>query len=174
MYDMGPMTRTETIIVGAGPAGLAIGACLRQAGREFLIFERAHEVGSTWRHHYERLHLHTARALSGLPHRPFPRELPRFVPRDAVAAYLEDYARTFRLAPRLGEAVTRAQPTAAGFRVETAQGVYESRCLVVATGYNRIPIRPAFNGAAHCAATLLHSSEYKSGAGASRHNAPLH
>jgi indole-3-pyruvate monooxygenase len=154
---------TETIIIGAGPAGLAVGACLRRGGRDFVILEREAEVGSAWRHHYERLHLHTAKRHSALPHRPFPRDWPTYVSRERFVAYLEEYARAFDLSPRFGEAVVRAQPTDAGWRVETSLGVHEARCLVVASGYNRAPHRPPFAGEERFSGEIIHSAQYRNG-----------
>jgi hypothetical protein len=61
------------VIVGAGPGGLAVAAALGSAGVPATIVERATSVGSSWRGHYDRLHLHTARFLSGLPGMPIPR-----------------------------------------------------------------------------------------------------
>src|SRR5678816_3754386 len=49
---------TDTIIVGAGPAGLAVGAVLRRANVPFVMLERAECVGASWHRHYDRLHLH--------------------------------------------------------------------------------------------------------------------
>jgi indole-3-pyruvate monooxygenase len=153
--------QTETLIIGAGPAGLATGACLRRAGREFVIVDRADAVGSAWRRHYERLHLHTARSHSGLPHHPLPRDYPRYVPRERFVAYLEDYARAFELEPRLGETVTRAEPADGGWRVETSAGVHEARHLVVASGHNAAPHRPALPQQERFGGAVSHSSEYR-------------
>jgi cation diffusion facilitator CzcD-associated flavoprotein CzcO len=94
---------TETLIIGAGPAGLAVGACLRVANREFVMIDRAAAVGSAWRRHYERLHLHTAKRYSSLPHKPLPKDWPTYIAREQFVSYLEDYARTFELSPQLGE-----------------------------------------------------------------------
>ena len=57
---------THTLVVGAGPAGLAVGACLKRAGVPCLILEQTDKVGAAWRRHYDRLHLHTAKAYSAL------------------------------------------------------------------------------------------------------------
>src|SRR5215467_13376580 len=101
----GRMEHTSVAIVGAGPAGLAVGACLRRAGVDFVILEKTPQVASSWRRHYERLHLHTIKQLSALPYRPFPARYPRYVPRHLVIEYLENYTETFELKPRFGEAV---------------------------------------------------------------------
>jgi indole-3-pyruvate monooxygenase len=159
------LVRTETLIVGAGPAGLAVGACLRRAGRELATVEREREVGSAWRRHYERLHLHTVKRHSALPFRPFAADDPQYVPRERVVAYLEDYARAFELAPVFGVNVERAEPLPdGGWRVATSAGERECRFLVIATGYNHTPHRPELAGHERFGGTLLHSAEYQSGA----------
>ncbi|HEX8794082.1 MAG TPA: NAD(P)/FAD-dependent oxidoreductase [Polyangiaceae bacterium] len=154
---------TETLIVGAGPAGLATGACLRRAGREFVIVDGADVVGSSWRRHYERLHLHTARSHSSLPHHAMPRDWPTYVPRAQFVEYLESYARAFEIAPRFGERVTSAEPVEGkGWRVTTSAGEHHARHVVVASGYNAVPYRPAFPGQLRFGGAIVHSSDYRS------------
>lgn len=102
-------TNPAAIIIGAGPAGLAVGACLARLNVLFVILEREPSVGSSWRTHYDRLHLHTSKATSALPFLPFPREFPRYPSRDQVIEYVETYARTFRLSPHFDEEVALAR-----------------------------------------------------------------
>src|SRR5690349_1801995 len=78
-----------TVIVGAGPAGLAVGACLRRARLPFVILDHADALGASWRGRYRRLHLHTAKQYSALPYLPFPRQHPRYPSREQVIEYLE-------------------------------------------------------------------------------------
>ena len=63
----------QTVIVGAGPAGLAVAAELGRRGVPYAILERGRSVGPAWRGRYDSLRLHTARSLSGLPGTPIPR-----------------------------------------------------------------------------------------------------
>src|SRR5438132_5506777 len=86
-----------TIVVGASAAGLAVAACLKEKGQKFELLEASGQVASSWRSHYQRLHLHTAKGLSGLPGLGFPREAPNYRSREQVVNYLEDYARHFAL-----------------------------------------------------------------------------
>jgi putative flavoprotein involved in K+ transport len=58
--------REPALIIGAGPAGLAVAADLRRAGVESEILERGTAVGSSWRAHYDRLTLNTCRLFSKL------------------------------------------------------------------------------------------------------------
>jgi indole-3-pyruvate monooxygenase len=154
---------SETLIVGAGPAGLAVGAALRRAGVPFEIVERAHAVAAAWRRHYDRLHLHTPKQTSALPFLPFPDSASRYPSRDEVIEYLDDYAQTFELAPTFGVEVIRCERSGDRWRVETTHGAREARHLVIATGFSRMPRRIAWPGLDTFSGPVLHSSEYTSG-----------
>jgi indole-3-pyruvate monooxygenase len=158
------MQETETLIVGAGPAGLAVAACLRMAGRPFIQIEAAPQIAAAWRRHYDRLHLHTHRLFSGLPGLAWPSSDGAYPSRAAVVAYLEAYAQKFNLEPRLGEAAVSIRQDGDGWRTETTKGVYRSRHLVVATGYTRKPHQPTWPGLAEFQGQVLHSSAYQNGA----------
>ena len=86
------METTEIVVIGAGPAGLAVAATLAARGHRALVLEKASAVGASWRSHYERLHLHTVKSLSALPGMPFPAGQPKYVPRQGVVDYLDAYA----------------------------------------------------------------------------------
>jgi indole-3-pyruvate monooxygenase len=155
---------TGTVIVGAGPAGLAIAACLRRARRPFVILEQSDSVGASWRKRYRRLHLHTAKAHSALPHLPFPREHPRYPSREQVIEYLELYARHFELQPRLGQGVTAVRRADDGVWTTTAgAAAYRSRQVVICTGHSGVPFRAHWPGENAFSGEVLHSSSYDSG-----------
>jgi hypothetical protein len=152
------------IVVGAGPAGLAVGASLARHGISCLLLERGTAVGTTWRGHYDRLHLHTDKAHSSLPFLPFPRSCPRYPARQQVIDYLEDYARGFGLQPRFGQEVREARRTDGRWQVHTADASYSGPELVIATGHNREPYLPDLPGMADFRGKLLHSADYRNGA----------
>ncbi len=160
-----PVTTSPVIVIGAGPAGLAVGVCLKRAGIRSILLERAADVGSSWRHHYERLHLHTDRRNSALPFMSFPPGTPRYASRDQVVSYLENYADRSGLDIRFGCSVSEARRTDAGWEVTTRDGRFESDYLVVATGNARIPNSPTWPGLAAYGGRVLHSSEYLNGEG---------
>jgi cation diffusion facilitator CzcD-associated flavoprotein CzcO len=157
------MSGVETLVVGAGPAGLAMGQALRTRRLPFEIVERAETIAPAWHRHYERLHLHTAKRFSALPGLPFPREVPTYPSRRQVIEYLDAYAARFGLRPRFGVEVQRVQATREGFRVKSNQGDIEARRVVLATGLNAVPLQPAWPGMQSYAGELLHSSAYRNG-----------
>lgn len=164
MLDPASPESVSTLIIGAGPSGLAVAACLRRRSLPFLLVDAADQVGASWHRHYDRLHLHTARQTSGLPHHPMPEQWPTYPSRQQVASYLQTYSDALGLAPRLGTRVTRARRDGGGWRVEV-EGARPIVCrqLVVATGYNALPNRPAWPGLETFTGRVVHSSEYKNG-----------
>ena len=147
-------------IVGAGPSGLAVAAVLREAEIESVLLERADALGSSWRGRYARLHLHTARRLSGLPGYPIDRAAGQWVAKDDYARYLVDYARHHGLEPRLGVEARRLERDADGWAVQTSAGELETRFVVVASGHSRDPFVPDWPGREGFTGRFLHSSAY--------------
>src|ERR1700761_6808709 len=96
----------DALVVGAGPAGLACAAAMIANGLKVAVIEKADNVGSSWRRHYDRLHLHTDRNHSGLPGMAMPRSYPLYPSRVQVVDYLESYAARFGIQPAFGTAVT--------------------------------------------------------------------
>src|SRR3954468_5525063 len=84
-----------SVVVGAGPAGLAVAATLARQGQACVVLERAESVGASWQGRYDSLRLHTVRWLSGLPGAPIPRRYGRWVARDDFVSYLRNYAERF-------------------------------------------------------------------------------
>jgi Pyridine nucleotide-disulphide oxidoreductase len=152
---------TDVVVIGAGPAGLAVGACLRKAGRSFIIFEKADHVGSSWRRHYERLHLHTVKRYSSLPFAPFPGDYPRYVPKALMIEYLDAYAKNFELRPRFGETVRSVRRADSGWSVATAASAVRAPFVVVATGYNAEPASGPDPKLAGFTGKVVHSADYR-------------
>jgi cation diffusion facilitator CzcD-associated flavoprotein CzcO len=162
---LNPAMDSHTIVIGAGPAGLAVGACLKQAGIPCILLEQSDRVASAWHRHYDRLHLHTDKKNSGLPFLPLPQEYPRYPARLQVIAYLESYARKFQLDIRFQQQVISAHCENDLWEVQTQDHLYRAKNLVIATGNTREPVLPAWPGQDSFQGELLHSSEYKNGAG---------
>jgi putative flavoprotein involved in K+ transport len=151
----------DVLVVGGGPAGLAAAAELRRRGADCLVLERGAEVGTSWRRHYEGLHLHTAAFLSVLPGLRYPRTEGMWVAREGVVRYLEAYVRHHGLAVRPGTEVLRVEREEAGWTVVTAGEAFRAPVVVMATGLNRVPRVPDWPGLAGFQGEVLHSSEYR-------------
>lgn len=159
------MEQPDVIIIGAGPAGLATGAALRQRNIPFLVLEQSDQVAHSWHNHYERLHLHTVKELSALPYQPFPKEFPRYVPRKGVVSYLTDYARNFDIEPVFNQKVTGIVRQEDHWEVRVAGGTaYLAKHVIITTGINRQPVSPTFEGQSEFRGTLMHSRKYRTGA----------
>ena len=65
------MQAEDILVIGAGPAGLAVSACLRREGLLHVVLEREGVIAAAWQRHYDRLHLHTIKSYSSLPMTPF-------------------------------------------------------------------------------------------------------
>jgi len=151
----------QTVVVGAGPAGLATAAQLRRRGVPVLVIERAGAVGASWRGRYDRLRLNSSRPFSKLPGARYPAGTPMFPSRDQVVAYLEAYARDNELEIRLRTHVERIEPHAGGWRVETSTGDLHADQVVVAAGYEHTFWVPRWPGRDRFEGRLIHSAEYR-------------
>jgi cation diffusion facilitator CzcD-associated flavoprotein CzcO len=165
VYDK-KFVHTDVLVVGAGPAGLAAAATLKEKGRRPLVIEKAADVGASWRGHYERLHLHTVKGLSALPGMPFPDAAPRYVPRRQVVDYLDAYAARAGIEPRFGEeAVSIVADGGGAWQTTTRAGTsYCSRAVVVTTGANNHPFAPPIAGQDAFGGRIVHSREYRNAA----------
>jgi putative flavoprotein involved in K+ transport len=148
-------------VIGAGPAGLAAAAALKSKGVDSTVLEKSQHVGNAWRHHYDRLHLHTTRGLSQLPGLPIPREFGRWVARDDVVRYLEAYAAHHDLRIEHGVEVTRLDRADGAWTVTTAEGKRAADAVVVATGYNHTPHVPDWPGQDSFPGQVVHASRYR-------------
>ena len=176
------MSPAQVVVIGAGPGGLAAAAALGARGVQALVVDRDSQVGSSWRRHYERLHLHTPRRWSGLPGYPIPRRFGRWVARADVVAYLEEYVAHHGIQLRLGTAVTRIERAgaAASHRADAAAGdtaANSARWLVhlddgpplaadhviIATGYNHTPVTPDWPDLDGFTGDLVLARDYRNG-----------
>jgi putative flavoprotein involved in K+ transport len=154
--------RIETVVVGAGQAGLSVGHHLAKRGRPFVILHADERVGDNWRRQWDSLKLYSPAHVDGLPGLPFPARRWTFPGKDAVGDYLETYARTFDLPLRLETRVLALDADGEGYAVSTDRGRFTCRNVVVATGtFGRTPNVPDIAHGLDPAILQLHSSEYR-------------
>jgi cation diffusion facilitator CzcD-associated flavoprotein CzcO len=155
------LPKPDAIIVGAGPAGLASAMAMRAAGLEVELFEKADNVGSVWRRHYDRLHLHTDRKHSGLPGMAMPPSYPTYPSRLQIVEYLESYAARFDIRPVFNTAVSSIRRDGLQWCAQITQGPICAPVVIVATGIADAPYRPSWPGSDVYRNPLIHSSEYR-------------
>jgi cation diffusion facilitator CzcD-associated flavoprotein CzcO len=149
------------LVIGAGAAGLATAAELRQRGVCAEIIERSGEVASAWRSRYDRLELNTPRRHSALSGEPYPKGTPVFPTRDQLVRYLESYVKRHDLSVRFGIQVDRIDRGRDGWRVVTSAGDLTAPHVIVATGHEHTPRMPEWPGLRQYQGHLLHSAEYR-------------
>src|SRR5213075_1840668 len=137
--------RIETVIVGGGQAGLAVGYHLARRGRQLVILDRGERIGDSWRGRWDSLRLFTPARYSGLPGMRFPAPGWTFPTKDEMGDYLQAYADRFGLPVRTGVSVDRLARDGDGYVLECADGgrIRADR-VVIASGAHRTPKVPAF------------------------------
>src|SRR5262245_7886578 len=140
------MTETNTLIVGASLSGLASAACLQRHDIEYVIIEKTNSVGTPWRNHYHRLHLHTNKRISNLPYKKFDSAVPRYPSRRQVVDYLNDYQKEFRIDPVLNTEAKRIKRISGNWITETNNGIFRSRYIIISTGAFTKPKQIHFKG----------------------------
>ena len=150
-------TPIDTLIVGAGQAGLALSHHLVAIGHEHVLLERG-RLGQSWHERWDSLTLLSPNWMNRLPSGKAHAEREGFLDRSRFIAYLADYARSFAAPIVEGVEVTSVERIASGFRIVTTGGEWLARSVVVATGDANVPYRPlpAPNGV-----PSLHAAEYR-------------
>ena len=157
-------TYTDTVVIGAGQAGLAAAYYLQQHKVDFRLLDAAPAAGAAWAARYDSLRLFSPAWASGLPGQPWPGPQLRYPTRDETTAYLRGYAAHFGFPLEPNQRATRlaAAPTGAGYVVHTAAGhCYTARRVVVATGPYTAPKIPAWAAQLPSRVLQLHSRDYQ-------------
>jgi putative flavoprotein involved in K+ transport len=138
------MDRTDVLVIGAGPAGLATSHHLSARGIEHLVLERG-RVAQSWRDRWDSFCLVTPNWTVMLPGGEYDGPDPDgFLPRDDLVAHFERYAARSGTPLREGVSVERlTRGSRDEFRAETSSGAFEARQVVVTTSSFRKPHLPA-------------------------------
>jgi putative flavoprotein involved in K+ transport len=153
----------ETVIVGAGQAGLSVGYHLKRQGRPFIILDGNDRIGDNWREQWDTLQLFTPAKYDGLPGMPFPGDRWHFPQKDEVADYLEAYALHSDLPARMSTKVDRLEERpGGGYTLTVGADTITCDNVVVSTGtFGRTPFVPDFAAELDPSIRQLHSSEYR-------------
>lgn len=152
----------DTVVIGAGQAGLATSYHLTQSGREHLVLERG-DVADTWRtKRWDGFYLNTPKWTQALPGHEYTGPEPdAFASLEETIAYLEEYAASFAAPVRTGAAVTRLRVAGDALEVETGDELLRATNVVIATGAYQEPTPPPAATNIPDEVLQLHTSEYK-------------
>ncbi len=153
--------RFETVIIGGGQAGLAVGYHLAKRGRPFVILDANERVGDAWRKRWDSLRLFTPAKYNGLPGMPFPAPTVSFPTKDEMAEYLAAYAALFDLPIRTGVSVDGLFRDGDRYVVASGNLRFAADNVVVATGACQNPKIPVFASELDPGIVQLHSSVYR-------------
>jgi putative flavoprotein involved in K+ transport len=152
----------ETLIIGAGQAGLATARQLQLSGHDCLVVDANERVGDGWRRQWDTLKLYSPAKYDGLPGMPFPGRAWSFPGKDEVGDYFESYAKHFDLPVRLDTRVDRLAAHGDGYVASCGDVTILADNVVVATGtFGRTPSIPDFADELDPMIMQLHSSEYR-------------
>jgi putative flavoprotein involved in K+ transport len=153
--------RVETVVVGGGQAGLAVGYYLAQRDLPFVILDANERTGDSWRKRWDSLRLYSPAFRDGLPGMPFPGERTAYPTKDEMGDYLEAYAARFDLPVLSGVAADELTRENGHYVVCAGDVRFEADNVVVATGVFRKPYAPDFAGELDPGITQLHSDDYR-------------
>ena len=151
----------DTVVIGGGQAGLAMGYHLVRQHRDAVILDEHVLVGDAWRSRWDSLRLFTPAKYDGLPGRPFPGDRLDFPSKDDQADYLEAYAAHLGILVRTGVHVDRLGRDGDRLVVEAGARRWEAENVVVATGGNQVPKVPELAARLDASVTQLHSRDYR-------------
>jgi len=140
---MSPRYDTDVVVIGGGQAGLAMSHCLAGQSIDHVVLERG-DAANSWRtERWDSLRLLTPNWLSRLPGYHYSGSDPDgYMTAAEVVDYLDGYRRSFDAPVVTHTTVRHVQPCDPGFRVETNNGVWRTRAVVIATGACSTPKIP--------------------------------
>jgi putative flavoprotein involved in K+ transport len=158
-----PAEKIDTLVIGAGQAGIAMSEHLSRYSAPHLVLERG-RIAERWRsERWDSLVTNGPAWHDRFPGMEFPGfDADAFVPKEAVADYFAAYAKKYHAPVRCGVDVKTVQRVAgrSGFQVETSEGLVEARNVVVATGAFQHPIIPKVIPE-DAGLTQMHSNSYR-------------
>jgi putative flavoprotein involved in K+ transport len=151
--------RIQTIVIGAGQAGLSVGYHLKRRGLPFIILDAHKRVGDAWRTRWDSLRLFTPARFDGLTDAlPAPRHSSS---KDDMGNYLESYAKHFDLPVRSGVRVDGLSRQGKSFLVTAGDQQFEAENVVAAMSNFQKSTVPPFAKELDPSIVQVHSYDYR-------------
>ena len=158
-----PIKEVDTIVVGAGQAGIAMSEHLTANGIDHLIFERD-RIAESWRtRRWDSLVANGPAWHDRFPSLDFEGHSGEdFVSKDTVVSYFETYVAHINAPVKCGVDVTQVtrDGTYGGFTVSTSCGLYRAKHIVAATGAFQTPVMPPIIPE-EAGLQQMHSADYR-------------
>ncbi len=153
--------KVDTLVIGGGQAGLAVGYHLARRELPFLIVDAHPRIGDAWRNRWDSLSLFTPALFNGLPGKRYPGPRWGFATKDEFADYLEAYANEFDLPMRTGVKVERLARNGQRFVARAGDRYFEADNVVVAMSSWQQPRVPEFASELDPGIVQLHVADYR-------------
>lgn len=159
----GEKIEIDTLVIGAGQAGVAMSEHLSKLGVPHLVLER-NRIAERWRtERWDSLVANGPAWHDRFPGLEFEGADPEsFIPKEQVADYFVAYAEKFNAPIRTGVEVKKVERNTdrPGFTIETSEGLIEANRVVAATGPFQRPVIPPIAPKSE-GITQIHSAEYR-------------
>lgn len=155
----------DSVVIGAGQAGLIMSWHLQRAGRKHVVLDRRDTLGGGWQDRWDEFALVTPNWITSLPGWPYDGPDPDgFMGRDAIVARIRSYADVIGAPVRRATEVQRLTTNGANgrrFRLDTSQGSLEADEVIVATGAFNTPRIPSAAAGLSPRLTQIHAHGYR-------------
>jgi cation diffusion facilitator CzcD-associated flavoprotein CzcO len=156
----------DVAVIGSGFGGLGAAIALRKRGiTNIALFERANELGGTWRdNRYPGCRCDVASALYSFSFAPNPKWSNTYSYQREIWQYLSDVADRYRLRELIkfdhDVSDVSFDETARLWRITTNHGAYEAKCVILATGGLAEPRLPDIAGLSTFTGTVMHTARW--------------
>lgn len=151
----------DTIIIGAGQAGLSVAYFFRRTTLSYLLLDNQPEAGGAWLNTWDSLTLFSPAPYSSLSGWRMPQGPHAYPGKTEFTQYLQAYEERYQFPIQRPVQVMNVTKDAGHFTITTDQGTYHSKTLVSATGTAANPYVPAYKNVAVFGGQQLHSSQYR-------------
>jgi putative flavoprotein involved in K+ transport len=160
---VGIPSRIETVVVGAGHAGLTMSSFLTDDGRDHVVLERRATLGGGWQDRWDAFCLVSPNWSASLRGQPYDGDDPDgFMPRDEIVERIARYASRINAPVHLETEVHRVAGGRDGrLAVETDRGPIDADRVVIAVGGFHVPRIPPVATELAARLTLVHAMDYR-------------